>query len=263
MTADFPVSIAPDSNPDWHEQALAHLSCGEYAAAAAAWQEEIAALPDRVEAYWYLGIALLLQGEEAEAQMSWMTPLLDADPVQAEQWLAELAEILQAEAARQEASGADETAWLVRQHLRELCPEHLENLLRLLLLDLKLDRLAIDEGFAPVRQALAASSPSPVSTELLLQVIDQLLSVDPAHSEVLELIEAIASGWADPLPIVQVLQRKADELLKASQARSAAALGKVCLRLMPDNLELLPAVIPMLQLSDGDERHSIELAEGT
>ncbi|MBD3880221.1 tetratricopeptide repeat protein [Phormidium tenue FACHB-886] len=50
---------------------------GQYAEAAAAYEEAIALEPEE-SSYWWLGLSLFLQGEQADAQLAWMTPLLEA-----------------------------------------------------------------------------------------------------------------------------------------------------------------------------------------
>jgi predicted O-linked N-acetylglucosamine transferase (SPINDLY family) len=264
MSANLPPSIASTPNLDLHTQALAHFTSGEYAVAVELWQQAIAAVPTQVICYWYLGLTLLLQAQESEAQLTWMTPLLEAEPDQVEQWSAELAGILEAEADRQQARGADEAAWLIRRHWRELQPERLDNLLHLLLLELKLYQFSIDgETLAQATQALAQIAPRTLaSTDLLLQVVQQILEFEPGHANVLTFIEASIPQFPEPQPLVQVLVEKAKALFLVSQNRAAAELGKICLRLTPDDLELIGVVIPHLQSVDGDEIWlSIRLAE--
>ncbi len=53
--------------------------------------------------YWYLGLALLLDGQELEAQASWLSIMVQASSEQIDAWSRELIKILETEALRQQA----------------------------------------------------------------------------------------------------------------------------------------------------------------
>jgi predicted O-linked N-acetylglucosamine transferase (SPINDLY family) len=249
--------LAPDCSIDaLHSQALALFAQGNYAEAATLWQQM--ADDGIVAAHWHLGLSLLLQGQESEAQLVWMTPLLEADSDQVEQWTADLHEILVVEADRQTAQDQLESAWLIRQHLRELGAADLTNLLNLLLLDLERSGEIDPDLLAEVTTALSNAEIT-VSPELLLEAIAQVLTIEPDRA--LPLIEASITHLPQP-PLIDLLLEKAGGLFLTPQTQVAADLGKICVRLKPDDLNLLRTVIPFLQSVDGDEIWlSIQLGE--
>ncbi len=87
--------------------------------------------------YWYLGLLLLLQGQEAEAQMTWLFAMSEGDTKQVELWTKELVEILKKEAIRFAEKQDYQTAWLIRQHIQEIIPNDVNNLLNIIYLSIK------------------------------------------------------------------------------------------------------------------------------
>lgn len=163
------ATSVPDRLNAVSAEALSLFAQGSYAEAAVLWQQ-LADAGDR-SAYWHLGLALLLQAQEADAQLVWMTPLLEADAEQTAAWIAELSQVLAAEADRQVGQNHLETAWLIRQHLRELNPNDLGNLLNLLLLDLRQSESIDRDLLIHVTDLLKEAEE--ISTDLLLEVLRQ------------------------------------------------------------------------------------------
>lgn len=242
-----------------HTQALALFAAGNYADAAILWQQ--LAEEGAIAAYWHFGLALLLQEQEAEAQMVWMTPLLEADEQQAERWTIELSQVLSDEANRQAIAENLDAAWLIRQHLRQLQAIDLPNLLVLLLLDLRRDPNAIDCELLDQITALLPEAEN-ISPDFLLEVVRQLAALESSEASILACIEAIALQ-VPPQSIVEILLNQAKSVFLATRSPLAADLGKICVRLLPDDVDLLMAVIPMLQASDRREDLwlSIQLGE--
>lgn len=242
-----------------HTEALALFAQGNYADAAMLWQQ--LAEEGAIAAYWHLGLALLLQEQEAEAQMVWMTPLLEADEPQAASWTIELSQVLSDEANRQAIAENLDAAWLIRQHLRQLNAIDLPNLLVLLMLDLRRDPEAIDTELLNQITALLPEAEG-ISPDFLLEVVRQLAELELNEASVLACIEAIALH-VPPQPIVEILLEKAKSVFLRAQSQLAADLGKICVRLLPDDLDVLMAVIPMLQRADGRDELwlSIQLGE--
>ena len=93
---------------------------GEYHQAISLYEQAIETFPHLKSNYWYLGLALLLQGEELEAQTTWMIPMLNHNPAQADTLTAELIKVLRTEAQRQEASKDTQNAQLIQSYIQEL-----------------------------------------------------------------------------------------------------------------------------------------------
>ena len=48
------------------------------------YEQKISNAPTDVTNYWYLGLALLLDGREEEAQITWMTPFLEFETAESD-----------------------------------------------------------------------------------------------------------------------------------------------------------------------------------
>jgi len=115
----------------WQPQAEQYLIEGDYGKAASLYAQAIEVEPEAKSHYWHLGLILLLQGQEAEAQMTWMVAMAESEPGQVELWTVELTQVLQTEAQRREALADYAVAWAIRQHIREISPNDINNLLQL------------------------------------------------------------------------------------------------------------------------------------
>ncbi|MCU0567938.1 MAG: O-linked N-acetylglucosamine transferase, SPINDLY family protein [Oculatellaceae cyanobacterium Prado106] len=132
------------------EQAETALRNRRYVQASELYEELVTLEPEHILHYWRLGLTRLFLGEEAEAQLTWMTILAEATPAQSDEWVQSLITVLKTEASRldanvldpnaEEGAIADDTrlAWTVRQYIREIAPDDLDNLLHLILLSIRL-----------------------------------------------------------------------------------------------------------------------------
>ena len=140
------------------------------------YQQAIEIEPENRSNYWYLGLSLLLQGREVEAQVTWMLVLGDADEKQIEQWTDELIDILEAEAARCEEIEQNALAWAIRQHIREIIPNDISNLLKLIQLSLKQGLFTGEELTEwKVIELLESIQKTKVDVNLLLETLSNLL----------------------------------------------------------------------------------------
>lgn len=62
------------------EQTSELLAQGKYSQISSLYEQIVAAEPNVISHYWYLGLAYLLEGHEEEAQTTWMLALADTDP---------------------------------------------------------------------------------------------------------------------------------------------------------------------------------------
>lgn len=225
--------------PDLTQAAQALLQ-GDYEQAILSFQALAESEPTVKSHYWYLGLALLLQGQEAEAQATWMLAMVEGSSDQISQWTAELVGVLEAAADRQETLTHGEMAWGIRQHIREIDPTNLANLIHSL-------RLALTLKY-PVSQAIEASGlltvlrvepPIPVEEPLLLKVLQQLLQVAGAEPIVLEFAEICLLRVADPVNVVFTVINYALDLANAyGQAALAVQYAELCLKVHPNNLHI-------------------------
>ncbi|BAU13363.1 TPR repeat-containing protein [Leptolyngbya sp. NIES-3755] len=187
-----------DPSLSWQQQAHDYLVQGQYAQAATLYEQAIADEPEQKLYYWHYGLLLLLQGEEAEAQTTWLLALSEADSEQQEQSVLELVQVLQTEAERRESLCDYSMAWAIRQHIREVSPNHIDNLWHLV-------QLSIEIGlFTP---AIFAE----------IGLIDQLQTEQPEFSQTLA-FTAIRRVFGQVLPSPEIF-----ELLKLCGTRISNA----------------------------------------
>ncbi|WP_019501412.1 hypothetical protein [Pseudanabaena sp. PCC 6802] len=245
---------------------------GNYNRAVELFEQEIAQYPERVSNYWYLGLALLLQGQEAEAQMAWMAPVMDANLEQAQIWTSELVSVLQTEVERQRAlaelsvngdSQNLKTAWAICQHIREIDAENLSNLWQLLQLSLELGNLNADDRILEqIINILRASPPSPaIADRLVRKVLQQLLNSIPVRPLTFQLANACLGNKSIDAEILFVmLLAKMDAFTHALPLPLAIEYGELCLRLQPKCLEAIANLINWYQ-NAGKNLESVKLAQ--
>lgn len=217
---------------DWLEQADRHRLKGNYTEAASIYEQAIATEPDVKSHYWHLGLLLLLQGEEEAAHTTWLVGMMDGDSEQIEQWTEELRLVLETEALRQEELGEDMVAWLIRQHIREICPQDIHNLLHLIQLGSKINRLREEELTAwDAIAVLKSVTPKQIDRDLLLQVLRSLINVAPLHPYPQEFAEACVQHLSESAEFRDLLMEVATQIAyELHQPKIAIAWGELCLR---------------------------------
>ncbi|MEH1947653.1 MAG: tetratricopeptide repeat protein [Nostoc sp.] len=226
---------------NWQNQAKQYFIQEKYSQAAELYEQAIAVEPNTISYYWDLGLLLLLQGQEAEAQMTWMLPITEADEEQLQIWTNELFQVLQREAERRETLAEYSLAWLIRQHIREINPSYINNLLQIILLSLKLEKLEEIDNLKEwgLIESLNAKE-NEINTELVIKVIKEFLNTVPLHPINLDLIEASLPYLSDTHQCFSILLPAAMQIGHTlRQPLLAASLLELHLRLEPDNVEIL------------------------
>ena len=264
MNADFALT-SPLLTPV-EQQAHVYFSAGDYDRASQLYEQLIADYPAQVSYYWQLGLALVLQGKESEAQITWMTPFWETSETPQEEWTSELAHVLKTEADRQAANSAYETAWLLRQHLREFIPTDVENLLRTLELALQARVFNFEDGL--LSEAMQCLQPlHSVETpyaDRLLPISQLLLQINPGHTDTLSFLKScIPHLSGEPLTEwINLVLATATAYSNASQSTIASQLDRLVLPLVFDDIKILFNIIYRLQGgSVADRLESITLAE--
>jgi predicted O-linked N-acetylglucosamine transferase (SPINDLY family) len=128
--------------------------------------------------YWWLGISYLLAGDEAEAQATWFIPIANADSEEIDALTEELIVTLHKAAQDQEDLSNYPAALLIRQHLWEIDPTQLENILALVLLSEKCDQLTPDSWQEwEIEAALAHNFDQEIDQDLLKKVQETALNL--------------------------------------------------------------------------------------
>lgn len=227
---------------NWQIQAEEYFVQENYFQASKLYEQAIAIEPNTISYYWHLGLILLLQGQEAEAQMTWMLPMTEADEEQLQIWTNELFQVLQIEAERREHLSEYSIAWLVRQHIREINPSEINNLLHILLLSLKLEKFEDIEDLREwgLIKFLNEQQSTNISAELLIQVLKEFLSNVPLHPINLNLAEACLPYFPDAYQSFDLLLTSALKIGHTLlQPVLASSLLELHLRLEPKNVEIL------------------------
>jgi predicted O-linked N-acetylglucosamine transferase (SPINDLY family) len=253
-------------------QAYQQFLQGNYNLAVDLFEQEIAAYPNVIMNYWYLGLTLVLQGQEAEAQMMWMTPLLNAELEQTQVWTNELVTVLQTEVERQRdlsgtlAEKEDNqhlrTAWAICQHIREIDTENVFNLLQLLQLSLELDnpsdRVQILEQ---IIDSLRSSPPSTISGSLVPQVLQQLLDSFPIPLLTFQFARVcLEVDFISAESLFDMLFARMRAFGSGLPTSLVIEYGELCLSLRPDHLEVINNLINWYQTA-GKNLESVKLAQ--
>jgi predicted O-linked N-acetylglucosamine transferase (SPINDLY family) len=243
-------------------QVLPYLSQGDYAKAAALYQQAIEAEPAVKHHYWYFGLMLLLQGQEAEAQTSWMLAMMEGSSEEIEQWTGELIAVLQSEAERQQALDNYPLAWTIRQHIREIQPDNLNNLLHLIHLSIELQKFTGEDLTSlGIIQLLKSEDKTSIDSSLLLQVLSKVLDYAPFNPSLLEFTEVCQPYAPNPQAFIHLLMLAATTMAYgANQPQPAIQLARLCWQLDTNKLEILSHLVTFYH-DNGDYEESIKTAQ--
>ncbi|MEH1832197.1 MAG: O-linked N-acetylglucosamine transferase, SPINDLY family protein [Nostoc sp.] len=221
------------------QQAQQYFIKSNYNQAASCYEQAIEIEPEVKSHYWNLGLMLLLQGQEAEAQMTWLLGMGEGEAQELEQWTGELMQVLQTEAERRETLADYKVAWAIRQHMREITPTDVKNLLYLIELAIKLETFIGDELTDLGVIKLIRTQPI-VDIQLLLQVLESILNYAPLHPALPKFIEACLVHVCEPQSLINILLPATVKIAHSMlQPQIAALLIELCLRLEPENLEII------------------------
>jgi predicted O-linked N-acetylglucosamine transferase (SPINDLY family) len=133
--------------------------------------------------YWYLGLAYLLQEQEIDAQATWFIPFEIASESESAVLNSELSNVLYQSAIEELAANNLDHACLISQHLRLIDSFHLNNLLRSILLEIKLERFTPDFLLEwETDKILSANSALELDRDLLSELLRSLLIFQSEHT---------------------------------------------------------------------------------
>lgn len=259
------LSTPPDALPDsLKQQAAAAFDQNYYAQAALCYEQLMELEPEEITHAWYLGLARLLDGQEAEAQLTWMMVLSEAELEQIEPWTAQLVEILQTEAERQAKLESWQLAWAVRQHLREIDPTEIYNLLHLVRLAVKLNLLNGEYLETLGLTELLQSQPCPdLDQPLLVNAIADAIEHRGEDTPVREFAEAGLEKVNDVALLLEVLGEKARVTANHSDVYPSEVpiyLLEICLRYAPDRINFLQLLSACYGTTGRHHVESVEIA---
>ncbi|MDJ0515117.1 MAG: tetratricopeptide repeat protein [Trichodesmium sp. MO_231.B1] len=223
------------------QEADVYLKKGNYQKAASLYEQAINTDPSHKSNYWQLGLILLLQGKEEEAQTTWLLGMADGETEEVEQWTEELVQILTTEANRQAATENYSVAWAIRQHIREIHPTDIHNLLHLIYLSIGLENYTADQltEYEIITQ-LENNKIEELDQDLLLHLLNKLLIYDPINLSSIEFASVAVQKIEDKPALVSCLIPPIYQI-----AYSFAELGvarkytEILLNVVPENQEVL------------------------
>ncbi len=213
---------------------------GKYIQLSSLYEDAIATEPEVISHYWYLGLSYLLQGHEEEAQTTWMLALAEADSEDTEQLAEDLIAILDTEAQRQESLEQLQTSWLIRNHIKEIAPTFINNLLHLIQLAINLDEFAVESlNDWEVAQILKDTSAEKIDLKLLSEVLKKVVGFPTP--ETLAFAEACQNYYTEqPGIFIDILMVAAVRLANlVHRPDFAVSLAELCLKVDAKHPEAL------------------------
>ncbi|HEY9631701.1 MAG TPA: O-linked N-acetylglucosamine transferase, SPINDLY family protein [Coleofasciculaceae cyanobacterium] len=248
---------------DLQQSAEYAFSQSEYARAALLYEQLAEQEPDQVHWIWRLGLAHVLSGSEAEAQRAWRRPLMDLEREPADRLSADLLQILQTQIEQFEGSEAWQQSWLIRQHMRQIDPENILNLLSLMRLGVKL-RLLNGEYIASLNivEQLRSATNLHLDAEPLLQTVTQVVDFGYDDPQVRDFAEAAMRHLQGSTALFQVLVDHALRLIDYDLLNLPRAIyyGKLCLSFDENHLDALALLTAANELS-GQLSEAIEYGQ--
>lgn len=223
------------------QQADKYIMQGHYAQAVKLYEQAIEADPDTKSYYWHLGLILLMQEQEVEAQTTWLLGMAEGEPEQVDEWTAELIQVLQAEAERRRGLADYSVAWAIRQHIREINPTHISNLLHLIGLSVLLETYTGEElNSLGLIEHLQSDQLGEIDFELLMQVLKSVLDFDPLHPSSLEFAEACLGHVSQPIVFIEIAIAASAEIAHSALIPELAiCFAELARRLDINNLGIL------------------------
>ncbi|MBD2295332.1 O-linked N-acetylglucosamine transferase, SPINDLY family protein [Anabaena sphaerica FACHB-251] len=225
---------------DWQQKAEQYLLAADYIAAARIYEEAIKQEPESRINYWYLGLMLLLQGQETEAQLTWFSILAEAEEEEYKIYFTELLEILFKESERQFDITEYHISWAIHQHIREIAPENINNLVRLIQLSTLLGKIEELDNYLLEIINLLTKENDDYTPELLLQLVPQLMSYAPEKDLVFNFVNTCLKYFPHTQIILDTVVSECIKIsLFAKRPDLAVKFAEPCLQIQPHNKGLL------------------------
>ncbi|MBW4608110.1 MAG: O-linked N-acetylglucosamine transferase, SPINDLY family protein [Hassallia sp. WJT32-NPBG1] len=226
---------------EFAQRAKQYFIQGNYTQAASLYEQAIDAEPNVKSHYWYLGLILLLQGQELEAQTTWFMAIVEEESEEIELCNKELVQVLRIEAERREVSKEDLVVEKIRQQIKEIFPQDINNLLHLVNLAIKLETYTGEEITELRLLEILKLSQLEVDFDLLMQVLRSVLDFAPLHPSSLEFAETCLPHVQDNTQtfLNTLLPSAVNIAYSYRQPGIAARLCEIYLRLDAKETELL------------------------
>jgi len=215
----------------------------DYEQAALAYENLLELYPGEKNYCWQLGLMRLLQGLEAEAQFTWLAGISEANEQEIEQRTDDLAHVLDQEAHHQLDQENYKVAWLIRQHLREVKPADINNILMAIYLLVQAEELTeVALAESGIIECLTSESIQGVeaNTNLLIKVFDEIPYQAYAYPSMKEFAKYSCKLAIQKTQLISVLLIKTKEMAQVlGQAKIACEYAEICAELDPVNIDAL------------------------
>ncbi|MEA5570528.1 O-linked N-acetylglucosamine transferase, SPINDLY family protein [Calothrix sp. UHCC 0171] len=224
-----------------NDKANYYLNQGLYPDTISLYEQAILEQPEETSHYCFLGLALLLNGQEAEAQITWMLPISELDEAEIDVYTRQLVNILQIEAKKRTDIEEYPLVWAIRQHIREIKSNDINNLLHICYIADEVDNFIGDElTELNIIEQIQSTAESDLDEALLLEVLEKLLKKEPLHPIVLDFADACSKIVKDISNYFYIMLSAGMEIgYTYKDPKTAAKLLEIYLTLDPDNLEFL------------------------
>jgi predicted O-linked N-acetylglucosamine transferase (SPINDLY family) len=217
-----------------------HFQAGDYIQAARFYEELITNEFDTRVYYWHLGLCLLLQGEQEQAQLTWFMGMQEGEPEEIEQWTQELSSVINTEADRRESLEEYQLAWILRQHLREINPHDINNLLYIVNLSIIVGEFTKDLIESLDIIELISNKANEIDISLLLSTLKNVLGFPKIEEFIFDFIKACLHYSGNREEFIDAVMLSAiDIAYYRKQPLLASRLAEICIALEPNNQELL------------------------
>lgn len=226
---------------NWQKQIDEYLVTENYGRGIEFCEQIISVAPDNKLYYWYLGLLLLLKGEEEQAQTTWLVSMAETEDW--EDSTKELVIVLQREATRRETIEDYSVAWAIYQHIRELAPNNINFLLKIVLLSIKAE-IYRGEEFSElgIIELLESKQPLEIEQTLLLNVIQEVWNYARFVPSSLYFTKACIHYIEKPLQFADLLLPFIYETAYSYKGQpTAIKFCEIGLELMPEHRELFRA----------------------
>ena len=229
------------------------------------YEQQIINDPENKSNYWYLGLALLLQGQVEEANTTWFMGMADGSPDQVIQWQDELFNLLETEAEKYYNSKQLADELHIRQQIQELYPNNIDNLLRIVVisdnLDIYTELMVEDYGLISI---LSTQELNDNQLRLLIDVLHTILSkyfVLPSTIKLVEIASKKINLSEDRSKLIEVLQIAIHDIaLQKVQSYAALPLAEIAISLDVNNFNTLLLLIH-IYVSTGKSEECITTAK--
>jgi predicted O-linked N-acetylglucosamine transferase (SPINDLY family) len=172
------------------EKAYQHLIDSNYKDAIDSYEKLIELEPTNKSFYWYLGLLYLLEGQETEAQTTWYLGLSNQLEQEIEEETKQLIKVLTTEVNRRKDLGELSIAWVLCQHIKEINPQDINNLLQIIDIAIERDEFVVDNLYDLGINNLLQKTPSEkINTDLLINFIQKAIKLIKIDKNFLEFFE--------------------------------------------------------------------------